>query len=155
MVVVLGLVLVSVSPFVVLSAPCGKTIGVIDDYYSNYFPLNDPPSWATCGFIGVLGVTDQLGKPVTPPLQVVAGYCADHFNGQFIGAIYEFNETERSGYLAGRTIRLFMMAVMGNSSKEQWHPFVGIGGSNETHFYFRMMTIVGPTMYLAGTYKPL
>ena len=47
-----------------------------------------------------------------------------------------------------------MLGIIGDNS-DQNSLIVGLGGRNETHFYFRLMGIVGPTFYIAGIYKPI
>jgi hypothetical protein len=47
-----------------------------------------------------------------------------------------------------------MLGIIGDNSNQQ-SLIVGIGGSNETHFYFRTMQMVGPNNYLVGKYFPL
>jgi len=38
---------------------------------------------------------------------------------------------------------------------DQQSLIVGLGVSNETHFYFRTMQIIGPNNYFVGKYFPL
>ena len=123
-------------------------IFIIPDGYSD-----TPPDWATCSFVGVLGVTDQMGKPL-PPSHAVVGYCQDNFKGRLVGAIAELNEKEPVGYIGTYVIGRFLLGKMGISNENQTL-IIGIGGRNETHFYFRTMAIVGPTFYVTGIYLQL
>ena len=115
---------------------------------------DSPPDWATGYFVGVVGVTDPVGQP-QPYAGIVAGYCEDDFKGRFAGLIAEDTESEPFGYIGGYILGPFMLGKVGNISSEQQTFVVGLGGRNETHFYFRMMAIIGPTFYMAGMYSPL
>ena len=46
-----------------------------------------------------------------------------------------------------------MLGIIGDNSDQQ-SSIVGLGCSNETHFYFRTMKIIGPNDYLVGKYAP-
>jgi hypothetical protein len=142
--------------FVLINIP---SIAVSESlYHNNFLPTIDPPDWATCYFIGVLGLTDTVGHP-QKPTEFIAGYCQDDFKGQFAGVIARENEGETQpdgyepiGYIYGRVIGSFMLGIIGNLSSGKKTGMAGIGFRNETHFYFRTMAIVGPTFYLAGKY---
>jgi hypothetical protein len=126
----------------------------IDNEYKTILPYDSPPEWATCTFIGLFGITDQLGNP-TEPFGRIAGYCSDDFKGRFAGVTIGLNNTEPRGFIAGYTNRLFLFGIIGNITNEQHIFIIGIGGTNDTHFYFRMMAIRGPTFYIAGKYSPI
>ena len=113
-----------------------------------------PPEWASHGFVGFVGITDQVGRPMQPSHAII-GYCQDNFKGRFAGIIAELEEKEPRGYLVGRIIGPFMLGLAANLTNEKHTFVVGLGGSNETHFYFRTMAFVGPTFYVAGKYSLL
>ncbi len=117
---------------------------------------NNPPDWATHGFVGVLGITDNIGKP-QEPVSIIAGYCQEEFKGKVAGiiAIREGEENIIEGYFAGQINGPFMFGILGNTTTEKNTFIVGLGFRNETHFYFRIMALVGPTLYIAGKYMPL
>ena len=129
---------------------------IINENKFSDIPVNDPPEWATHGFVGVLGVTDAMGKP-QKPVSLIAGYCQKEFNGKVAGviAIREREENIPKGYFAGQITGPFMFGILGNITIKKDTFIVGIGVKNETHFYFRIMALVGPTLYIAGKYMPL
>lgn len=134
-----------------------KTIqSIVNENKTPELPNNDPPDWATHGFIGVLGVTDAMGKP-QKPASIIAGYCQNEFKGKVAGviAIREGEENIPKGYFAGQINGPFMFGILGNITNEKKTFIVGLGFRNETHFYFRIMALVGPTFYISGKYMPL
>jgi hypothetical protein len=117
--------------------------------------LSDPPDWATHYFYGIIGQTNQNGKPQEYKA-VTAGYCQDEFKGRFAGFIAEKNDEKNPEYfIGGKIAGSFLIGIAGNISTEKYTGIVGIGFRNETHFYFRLMAIVGPTIYIAGKYIPI
>lgn len=119
-----------------------------------YSTDNDPPEWATNYFIGVIGVTDVNGKP-QPYTGYIAGYCEDDFKGRFFGILTEDIESEPKGFIGGRIVGLFLLGIISNYSGNQQTFIAGLGLKNETHFYFRLMGIIGPTFYITGKFSPL
>jgi len=115
--------------------------------------IGDPPEWATGYFCGVRGNTDNEGKPLEPN-EYILGYCSDYFKGKFAGALLDIDTEDVIGYTGGKIIGPFMLGIIGGKSEQQ-SLIVGLGVSNETHFYFRTMKIVGPNNYLVGKYFPL
>jgi hypothetical protein len=113
-----------------------------------------PPDWATGYFVGVIGMTNSTGYP-QPHRGIVAGYCSDDFKGRFAGVIAKNTESEPIGYTGGYIRIPFMFGIIGNISSKKQISMVGLGVCNETHFYLRIMTLVGPTFYMAGKYSPL
>lgn len=117
--------------------------------------LNEPPEWATHYFRGVLGITNQYGRPVKPNFFLV-GYCTESFSGRFIGAFTQQNHSEPLGYLTGRTNGPILIGrISGGDDQESAAGIVGIGVHNKTHFYFRFIGLRGPSLYMAGIYSPL
>ena len=110
---------------------------------------DEPPDWATGNFTGVWGI-NAMGQPLEPQ-GLILGYYGNH---RFLGAFT--NTTAVNGYLAGITFGPFMFGVIANITGEGRAPFVGLGGQNGTtqEFYYRIMGIVGPTLYLYGLYHP-
>ena len=115
----------------------------------------DPPDWATGGFVGVLGLTNEMGRPESYRGYVAGYYEKEHFNGRFVGVIAKRNASEASGFIGGYIKGPFLIGVIGNLSTKEYKPIVGIGLTNQTHTYFRLMNIIGPTFYIACRYNPL
>lgn len=115
-----------------------------------------PPEWATNQFVGFVGKTNSVGEPQQPSGYII-GYCQDNFKDKFAGIIANNDEEEPEpvGYLAGNIIGPFMLGIIGDISNEKSTLIVGLGGRNETHFYFRLIAIVGPTSYMVGKYLPM
>ena len=113
--------------------------------------IDTPPNWATHYFYGIIGLTSYQGNPEEPK-GVIVGSCTDNFKGKFAGIIADTEEHEPTGYILGYTGGPVLFGLIGNTN-EQKIPIVGIGLRNETGFYFRIMSIVGPTMYIAGLYE--
>jgi hypothetical protein len=116
--------------------------------------LLDPPEWASCYFYGFVGLTNQNGQPGIY-WGLTAGYCQDDFKGRFAGLITENSEEDPRFFMTGKITGPFLLGIIGNISTEKYTGIVGIGFRNETHFYFRLMGIVGPTFYIAGKYLPI
>ena len=125
----------------------------IQDIRKPFSTIDDPPEWATGYFYGIRGNTDNEGKPLKPT-EYIVGYCSDDFKGKFAGAILNISTKDVTGYTGGNIIGPFMLGIIGDNSGQQ-SLIVGLGVSNETHFYFRTMAIVGPNNYLVGKYFPL
>jgi hypothetical protein len=125
-------------------------------YNNNMISLDDPPDWASNYFVGYVGVTNQSGGPQIPAGYII-GYVEDDFKGKYAGiiAVEENEDPEPVGFLAGYIIGPFLLGVISNISTDQQTFMVGLGMRNETHFYFRLMAIVGPTYYMAGIYSEL
>ena len=121
----------------------------------NTFSLTDQPDWATHQFIAVIGMTNLRGWPLRPT-HTVLGYCTESFSDTFVGVVVERNQTEPSGYLGGKVMGPFFIGrISTGGSNEKGMNLVGIGVSNETHFYYRFMGLRGPALYLTGRYQPI
>lgn len=118
------------------------------------YQVLDIPDWATHEFRGIMGITDTMGHPLRPQ-RFVGGYCSDSFKDKFLGVIVERNQTEPQAFIGGLVKGSFLLGITGEVDNDHRIYLVGIGGSNETHFYFRLMSIRGPTFYIAGIYEPL
>ena len=115
----------------------------------------DPPDWATGGFVGVLGLTNQMGRPESYRGYVAGYYQKEKFNGRFAGVISQRNASEVTGFIGGYIKGPFLIGIIGNISTEEYRPIVGIGLTNQTHTYFRLMSLVGPTFYMACRYQSI
>ena len=109
-----------------------------------------PPDWATGNFSGVWGL-NIAGQPL-PPAGWLAGYYSNMGIGRFVGVFAPFNATNVTGYIGGILLGPFMLGIVGNSTTGNKTYFVGLGGANTTHFYWRIMGFVGPTFYMYGLY---
>ena len=110
--------------------------------------LEDIPEWAIGNFTGVWGFNVN-GEPYEDPLGLVVGYYGQHL---FAGLLT--NTTAPNGWIWGIRFSVFMFGMVANLNGEQQIPIVGIGGFNEDNFYYRFMSIVGPTFYMAGIHTP-
>jgi hypothetical protein len=109
--------------------------------------MEDIPDWAIGNFTGVWGLNIG-GQPGTPLGLFIGYYGTNLFAGMFT------NTSAPSGWLWGFRFSFFMFGMVANITGEQSTYIVGLGGFNETHFYYRIMGIVGPTIYIAGVYNP-
>jgi hypothetical protein len=110
--------------------------------------LEEIPDWAIGNFTGVWGFNVN-GEPYEDPLGLILGYYGEHL---FAGLLT--NTTAPNGWIWGIRFSVFMFGMVANLEGEQKIPIVGIGGFNEENFYYRFMSIVGPTFYMAGVYTP-
>ena len=110
--------------------------------------LEDIPEWAIGNFTAVWGLNVN-GEPYGDPLGLVIGYYGTNI---FAGLIT--NTTAPNGWIWGYRFSIFMIGIVANIDGEQKAPFIGIGLWNEEGFYYRIMSIVGPTLYIAGVYTP-
>ena len=109
--------------------------------------LEDIPEWAIGNYTAVWGL-NILGEP-QEPLGLVLGYYGTNL---FAGLVT--NTTAPNGWIWGYRFSIFMIGIVANLDGEQKVPFIGIGLWNEEGFYYRIMSIFGPTIYIAGTYTP-
>jgi hypothetical protein len=114
---------------------------------------SDPPDWATGDFIGILGLTNAMGKPGSHKGYVAGYYEKEKFNGRFAGVIVQRNATKATGFIGGYIKGPFLIGIIGNLSTKEYKPIVGIGLTNQTHAYFRLMSVIGPTWYIACQYQ--
>ena len=109
--------------------------------------LDDIPDWAVGNFTAVWGLNIN-GQP-GDPLGLVIGYYGEHL---FAGLIT--NTSAPNGWIWGIRFSIFMFGMVANIEGEEQAPFVGLGLWNEEEFYYRIMSIVGPTFYIYGVYTP-
>ncbi len=109
--------------------------------------LDDIPEWAIGNFTGVWGL-NLNGEP-QEPVGLVLGYYDDH---RFVGVFT--NTTAPNGWIGGYRFSMFMIGFVTNINVEKKLPIIGIGIWNDEQFYYRLMSIVGPTIYIAGVYTP-
>jgi len=110
--------------------------------------LEDIPEWAIGNFTAVWGLNIN-GEPYEDPLGLVLGYYGTHL---FAGIVT--NTTAPNGWIWGYRFSIFMIGMVANIDGEKKAPIIGIGVWNEEGFYYRIMSIVGPTFYIAGIYNP-
>ena len=109
-----------------------------------------PPDWATGNFSGVWGVT-ILGVPLAP-----SGWITGYYQKIGLGrleAVYAlFNQTNATSYLKGMMLWIFFLGGAGSllSGNVTW--VTGIGVANQTHFYWRINAIIGPSFYIHCQY---
>jgi len=115
---------------------------------------NNPPDWATGSYRGVIGYTNMMGRPGRYQGYIAGYYENSEFKGKFVGVLARKNTTEPAGFIRGYTAGPFMIGFIADASSDRARPVVGIGLRNETHVYYRMMGLVGPTFYLACRYNP-
>jgi hypothetical protein len=111
-----------------------------------------PPDWAAGNFSGVWGV-NILGIPL-PPIGWIEGYFshAPGF-GLLEGGYAEFNETNATNILGGLMIWIFFLGGVTNIATGNGTYVSGIGVANETHFYWRLNAIIGPSFYIHCEYS--
>jgi hypothetical protein len=115
--------------------------------------INDtPPSWATGNFSGVWGVT-ILGVP-TAPLGWITGYYQTIGLGRLEAVYATFNETNATSFLKGIMLWIFFLGGAGNIQTGNATWVTGIGVANDTHFYWRINAIIGPSFYILCSYTP-
>jgi hypothetical protein len=110
--------------------------------------LDDIPEWAIGNFTGVWGFNVN-GEPYDDPIGLVIGYYGEHL---FAGLLT--NTTAPNGWIIGYRFSIFMFGMVANLDGSQKVPIVGLGVFNDEAFYYRFMSIAGPTFYLAGYYTP-
>lgn len=119
---------------------------------SSASPLDSPPEWAEGNFSGVWGL-NILGQPLSPIGWVAGYYDVNGIIGRFEGIFDQFNVTNATGAIGGFFLGPFMFGKIMNITTGNATGFVGLGGANETHFYWRIMGIIGPTFYMYGVYS--
>ena len=115
-----------------------------------------PPDWANGNFSGVWGI-DIWGETHIPIGWLYGYYKRNMRIGFFAGVFATFEEENFSHYLAGFFFGPFMFGkvgeIVGENETGNKTVFVGLGGYNETHFYWRIMGIKGPTFFMYGIYS--
>jgi len=114
-------------------------------------PKEEPPDWANGNFSGVWGI-DIWGEAQIPLGWMYGYYKRNVHFGYFYAAFAEFWEEEDYNYLQGFLIGPYMLGMLGENESANETAFVGIGGYDETNFYWRVMGLEGPTFFMYGEY---
>jgi len=110
-----------------------------------------PPDWAAGNFSGVWGL-NLLGFPL-PASGWVQGYFAKQPGlGRLEAEFAEFNVTNATGRIAGIMIWVFFLGGVQSVETGNGTVVSGIGVANETHFYWRLNAIIGPSYYIHCEY---
>ena len=113
------------------------------------YTLEDPPEWANGNFSGVWGI-DIWGEAQIP-LGWLYGYYRRQENfGYFYAAFADFWEENDTNFMQGLLVGPFMFGSLGYNESANDTLFVGLGGYNTTHFYWRVMGQTGPTFFMYG-----
>jgi hypothetical protein len=112
--------------------------------------LEEPPAWATGNFSGVWGLS-FLGYPLAP-LGWITGYYQNIGLGRLESVYAAFNQTNATSFLRGIMIWIFFMGGAGSLQTGNGTWVSGIGVANETHFYWRLNPLIGPSYYIFCTY---
>jgi len=111
-----------------------------------------PPDWAAGNFSGVWGLT-ILGIPI-PPAGWINGYFANAPGiGRLEAGYAEFDVTNATNILAGYMIWIFFLGGVTSVATGNGTWVSGIGVANETHFYWRLNAIIGPSYYIHCEYS--
>ncbi|UCD13132.1 MAG: hypothetical protein JSW60_06110 [Thermoplasmatales archaeon] len=137
-----------------LSTEISKTENKLKNYSivekpSNIGVLDEPPNWANGNFSGEWGL-NLLGIPVTP-LGWMEGYYQNIGFGRLEGVFAEFNETA-TGKISGIMLYVFFLGGVEDIATGNGTFVSGIGVANETHFYWRISAIIGPSFYIYCEY---
>lgn len=142
------------SPVWVLSKPkiqrLEKEVATIEET-NNPSTMEDPPTWANGNFSGVWGL-DIWGEVQIPLGWLYGYYKRVHNLGYFYAAFDDFWDENDSNFMQGFLIGPFMLGSLGYNESANETLFVGLGGYNETHFYWRVMGQTGPTFFMYGQY---
>jgi hypothetical protein len=112
--------------------------------------LGPPPSWAKGNFSGVWGLS-FLGYPLAP-LGWITGYYQTIGLGSLDAVYASFNETNATAFLRGIMLWIFFMGGAGSLQTGNGTWVTGIGVANETHFYWRINPLIGPSYYIFCSY---
>ncbi|MFO7677872.1 MAG: hypothetical protein R6V50_05780 [Thermoplasmatota archaeon] len=124
---------------------------IIERSISTSYENNTPPDWAAGNFSGVWGL-NVLGVPL-PPIGWVKGYFANQPGvGRLEAGFAEFNVTNATGFIGGLMIWVFFIGGVVSAETGNGTYVAGIGVANETHFYWRLNAIIGPTYYILCEY---
>ena len=111
-----------------------------------------PPDWAAGNFSGVWGL-NILGVPL-PPAGWVKGYFANQPGlGRLEAGFAEFNVTNATGLIGGFMLWVFFIGGIQSVETGNGTYVAGIGVANETHFYWRLNAIIGPSYYIHCEYS--
>ena len=119
----------------------------------HYLSLVDTPDWAVGNFVCIVGIASASGKPGPYGGFIFGYYEKEEFKGRFAGVLLKKDTSEISGYIGGYLGGPFMVGIVTNTTSDTLQPIVGLGLSNQTHLYYRIMGLFGPTMYIAGRYQ--
>lgn len=154
--IILGISFLLVGMPVMTAFPMQKSTSI-----RNHLPLssstcgsyNDtPPDWAAGNFSGVWGL-NFLGFPL-PASGWIKGYFANQPGlGRLEGGYAPFNVTNATNILSGVMIWIFFLGGVQNVATGNGTWVSGIGVANETHFYWRLNAIIGPTYYIHCEYS--
>ncbi|MBN1280741.1 MAG: hypothetical protein JXA00_03740 [Candidatus Thermoplasmatota archaeon] len=111
-----------------------------------------PPDWATGNFSGVWGIT-IFGIPL-PASGWITGYYQRIGLGNFDAVYATFNETNATSFLRGIMLWIFFLGGAGSLATGNATWVSGIGVANQTHFYWRINAIIGPSFYIHCEYTP-
>jgi hypothetical protein len=109
-----------------------------------------PPDWAKGNFSGVWGIT-VLGVPAAPS-GWITGYYQNIGFGKLEAVYADFNHTNATAYLNGFMVWIFFLGGTGNLPTGNVTWVTGIGVANQTHFYWRINAIIGPSFYIHCQY---
>lgn len=115
--------------------------------------VNDtPPDWAAGNFSGEWGL-NILGVPL-PPSGWITGYFANKPGlGRLEAGFAEFNVTNATGLIGGFMLWVFFIGGVQSVETGNGTYVAGIGVANETHFYWRLNAIIGPSYYIHCEYS--
>lgn len=115
-------------------------------------PTEDPPNWANGNFSGVWGI-DIWGEARIPLGWIYGYYRRTVRFGYFYAAFANFGDENDTNFIKGLIVGPFMFGSLGSETSANETIFVGLGGYNETHFYWRIMGRTGPTFFMYGEYS--
>lgn len=116
---------------------------------SSVSTVDEPPEWANGNFSGEWGLT-LLGIPITP-LGWIEGYYQNIGFGRLEGVFGRPNCSEE-GKISGIMLYVFFLGGVENIETGNGTFVTGIGIANETHFYWRISAIIGPSFYIFCEY---
>ena len=94
-----------------------------------------------------------MGIPL-PPAGWIKGYFANAPGiGRLEAGYAEFGETNATNILSGYMIWIFFLGGVTNVATGNGTWVSGIGVANETHFYWRLNAIIGPSYYIHCEYS--
>ena len=111
-----------------------------------------PPDWAAGNFSGVWGLT-IFGIPLAPSGWIEGYFANTPGLGRLEGGYAEFNVTNATTILTGFMIWIFFLGGVVNVATGNGTWVTGIGVANETHFYWRLNAIIGPSYYIHCEYS--
>jgi len=116
------------------------------------FDNDTPPDWAAGNFTGEWGL-NLLGIPL-PSSGWIKGYFAVQPGlGRLEAEFAEFNVTNATGQIGGFMIWVFFIGGVISTATGNGTYIAGIGVANESHFYWRLNAIIGPSYYIHCKYS--